>query len=228
MALTFLTLAQRLRRKCRISGTGPTDVTGQSEEYSRVLDWTNEAYMKILRARRDWSFLRASASCPTVAGQVSYSPSADFKLTDFGNWALDYAAGDTFRAYNTAAGIGSEIRLQPIPYDDWRDVYQIGVMRSTFAQPVEIAQAPDFALCTGPIAAAGYTLVGDYYRVPAEMVNASDQPVFEDQFRMAIVYGGMILYGISEAAPEVMDEGAQGLDIVMRQMERRYLPRITV
>lgn len=226
---TFLALTQRLRRRCRVSGTGPTDVVNQNEEYSRLIDWINEAYMLILRMRTDWRFMRSSASAVTVQGQPTYSPTVDFALTDFGYWALDYASGDSFRNYDTAAGIRSEIFMAPMrDYDAWRDTYLYGALRSSYSRPVEVALAPDNSIACGPIPLAGYTLIGDYYRVPTEMVLKTDVPVIPDQFRMAIVYQAMMLYGLSEAAPEVYDDGEQQFNRVIRQLITSYAKQIQV
>lgn len=224
-AMTFLQLAQKLRRKCRVTGSGPSALTGQSEEYLRLIEWTNEAYMDILRAHTDWRFMRASATCNTVQGQATYSPSVDFALTDFGYWALDYESGDTFRNYVTATGTNSEIFMDVMDYDTWRDTYQYGAFRQTYTRPIVVALAPDNSLACGPVPAAGYTLSGDYYRVPAEMVNATDTPVIPNQFQMAIVYKAMMMYGTSEAAPEVYDDGQANYDKIMRQLEAANLRR---
>ena len=298
--MNYLELAQRLRRKCRVAGSGPSGLTGQNEEYSRLLDFVNEAWMEIQRARDDWNFMRASACCQTVAGQTTYSDS-DFGITDLGYWALDFSNGDTFRNYAnpgvtittgspgtiTLAGHGlndgeavqfyatgalpteistgtryyvinkttdtlqistyggtamalsgspsgvymsssgkafsgarSEIFMNVWSYDDWRDTYLYGAMRSAYTRPIVVAKVPDNTLACGPITSAGYTLVGDYYRVPSEMTAATDEPSLPEQFHMAIVYKAMMYYGASEAAPEVYDDGAAQYKAILAQILR--------
>jgi hypothetical protein len=310
--VNYLELAQKLRRKCRVSGTGPSAVTAQSEEYMRLLDWVNEAYLEILRLHTNWRFMRASATAVTVDGQSSYSASTDFGLTDFGYWALDYEAGDTFRNYvnptvtisiaspavvsltahglvagapfklattgalptgltagvtyyvvspttdtvqlaatvggtainttgtqsgtHTASssassfiGMRTETFMECWDYDWWRDVYQFNANRQTYTRPLGVAPAPDESqLVCGPVPAAGYTLVGDYYRIPTEMVNATDEPVIPDQFHWAIVYRAMMFYGVSEAAPEIFDEGDIAFKKIILNMEKALLRRPTV
>lgn len=224
--MNYLALAQRLRRKCRVSGSGPSAVTSQSEEYNRLLDWVNEAWMFIQNAHSDWRFMRKSATCVTVNGQINYYPTTDFNLTDFGYWALDYANQDTFRNYVTANGTGSEIFMECWDYDWWRDAYLYGALRTSYTRPIGVAKAPDDSIVCGPITAAGYTLVGDYYAVPSEMVVATDVPTgLPDQFHMAIVYKAMQYYGMSEAASEVFEEGRAEFDKIMRQLERQQLRR---
>lgn len=226
--MNFLALCQRGRRKCRMPGTGPLAVTGQSEEYSRLIDFINEAWNDIQRRHTDWRFLRASATAVTVDGQSAYSPTADFALTDFGYWALDFTNGDTFRNYDTAAGISSEIFMDVWDYDWWRNAYLYGALRTSYARPIGVAVAPDNALVCGPIPAAGYTLVGDYYKVPSDLVLATDIPSLPAQFHMAIVYRAMMFYGASEAAPEVYGEGKDEFDKILRQIEQTQLRRPTL
>lgn len=299
--LTYLQLAQRLRRKCRVSGNGPSAITGQTEEYNRLLDWVNEAWMEIQRMRTDWLFMNAAAWCPTSEGQVSYDASADFGLTDFGYWALDYANGDTFRNYanpaftfdiansklqlsghgldngdvviggttgsfptgiaagtryyvvnstasdfqvsatsggtaltltgtdsgvhtlsssniTTFVGLRSETPMEVRDYDQWRNEFQLGSLRQSYSRPWTVARTPDNRLACGPITAAGYTLIGEYYYAPTEFTNATDVPALPAQYQMAIVYRAMMFYGVSEAAPEIYDEGHSAFEQIIRQI----------
>lgn len=214
---TYLELAQRTRRKCRVTGNGPSAVSGQSEEYARILDFVAESWLQIQNLRTDWLFMRASASCLTVQGQTSYG-ATDFGINDLGYWALDERAGDTFRNYVTASGLGSEVFMGIVDYDSWRDLYLYGANRTTYTRPLVVARTPDNKIACGPITDAGYTLGGDYYRLPARLVNAADVPLLPVQFHDAIVYGAMKLYGASEAAPEVFDDGDASLRQILRQI----------
>lgn len=224
--MNYLQLAQRLRRKCRVIGSGPTAVTGQSEEYQRLLDWVNEAWMFIQNKHKDWRWMRRTATCVTVNGQSTYNPTTDFALTNFGYWALDYRNGDTFRNYVTSVGPQSEVFMYPIDYDDWRDRYLYGAIRFAYSRPIELALAPDNSLAVGPIPVNGYTLIGDYYMKPTEMVAAGDIPAMPDQFHMLIIYKAMMYYGASESAPEVYDDGENGYRVMMAQLEQAQLPRL--
>jgi hypothetical protein len=308
--MNYLELAQKLRRKCRVSGTGPSAVTNQTEEYNRLLDWINEAYLEIQRMHVDWRFMRSSAWAVTVEGRQAYSATTDFGLTDFGYWALDFEAGDTFRNYpnptvtisiaapgvvslaghnlpaaanvkfgtdgalptglvagttyyvvnpstdsfQVAATVGGtaitttgtqsgthtlasnsfgfigmrgETFMECWDYDQWRDVYGFNAQRQTYTRPLVVAPGADESqLFCGPITDSGYTLLGDYYRVPTEMVNATDEPVIPDQFHWAIVYRAMMMYGVSEAAPEIFDEGEIAFTRIKLEMEKALLRRL--
>ena len=201
--MNYLQLANRLKRRCRITGAVMTSVDNQVEEYQRVLDWINEAWVDLQLSRENWFWMRASASCPTVLNQAIYTPSVGFGLTNFGNWATD-----TFRTFETSAGQSSELRVNCISYDAWRDYWQFGATRFAASRPIEFCVTPQMALGVGPVPTAGYTLTADYYKVASELALATDTPALPPQFHMAIVYKAMMYYGASEAAPEVYQEGA--------------------
>lgn len=226
--MNYLALAQKLRRKCRVAGTGPTAVTGVSEEYLRLLDFVNEANGLIERLHPDWLFMRASTSCVTVEGQHTYSPTADFSLTDFGSWALDYESGDSFRNYLTVTGTADEQRMGVIEYDDWRNHYLYGTNRTTYQRPLDVAVAPGGSLVVGPVPTAGYTLIGDYYKAPTLLVDADSEPNIPEAFHWAIIYRAMMLFGVSENAPEIYGEGKAEWKIIRAQLEAAQLRNITL
>lgn len=224
---TFLELAQRLRQECRVSGSGPSAVTGQVAEYQRLLDWTAQANREIESSNPFWRFKRASATCATTSGKTNYYAS-DFGITDFGRWALDYERGDTFRSYVTATGTSSEVALLPVDYDQWRDTYYFGALRTTYSRPMVIAVAPDNSLVLGPISDGSVTLTGDYYAKPTLLTNAGDYPAMPEEFQMAIVYKAMMFYGVSEAAPEIYDFGKMQYERLYADLTRHEAPRYRV
>lgn len=225
--MNFLQLVQRARRKCRVSGTGPTTVIGQNEEYARLVDWVNEAWMDLQLTRSDWAWMRASMSFPTVAAQAEYTlawlTSNGSGFSNFGNWDLK-----TFRQYNTAAGTNSEVFLNFMEYEDWRNVYQLSSMRQATSAPLDFTINPLLGIGLGPVPLAGYTITGDYFKVASEMSADADIPSLPTQFHMAIVYRAMMFYGASEAAPEVYDDGKVNFDRMMRMIDGQQLPVLTV
>jgi hypothetical protein len=314
--VNFLDLAKRLRQECRVSGSGPSAVTGQVAEYQRLLDWTAEAWREIQRGHPAWRFMRRSCVCPTVNGQALY-PAASWMDTallatigsTWSRWALDYQAGDTFRCYanpaftfdvansklqlaghglrdgdiiwagttgslatgmtaaqpyyvvnataddwqiaataggpaitlsgsasgtqtlsssntTTFIGLRSETPLDVWDYDDLRDTYQIGATRSTYSRPTVVALAPNGSLAVGPVAALGYTLLGDFYTKPVLLASATDTPAMPEEYHMAIVYKAMTYYGVSEAAPEIYDFGSSQFDRLYLQLLRDQAPRV--
>lgn len=90
---TFLQLCNRLKLECGVNGNDMITTTGQTGEYNRLVTWINAAWLDIQNMRSDWQWMRATATFPTVAGQLSYSAS-QIGLTNFGAWSRD-----TFRNY---------------------------------------------------------------------------------------------------------------------------------
>lgn len=200
--MNFLQLVNRLKRKSAVPGAQLTSLSNQVEEINKLIDSINEAWVDIQLMREDWLWMRGTASCVTTAGKATYAPAADFLLTDHANWAPR-----TFRNYVTAVGPTSEIRTDPIDYDQWRNTYQFGANRSVQTRPIEITVTPNLSIGVGPFPAAGYTITGDYYRVPSELVALTDTPGLPSQYHMMIVYRAMMFFGASEAATEVYSEG---------------------
>lgn len=201
--MDYLQLVNRCKRKCAVAGPVLTSLAGQPEEINKLADYINEAWMDLQVSREDWWWMRASATANTVQGQAVYLPTTDFGLTDFGNWDTD-----TFRNYVTATGLTSEITMEHIHYDRWRNLYQFGANRFAYTRPVDMTVTPSLAIGVGPVAAAGYTITGDYYRVPSELALVTDTPSMPAQYHMILVYRAMMYYGAAEAATEVYQEGA--------------------
>lgn len=216
----FLEITQRVRQECGISGVGPTTVVAQTGELQRIVDWVNDAWIDVQMAHQDWQWLRKSASFITIAGTPTYTPVAA-GVTDFGMWARD-----TFRNYLTSTGVNSEISMDYMPYEAWRDTYQINANRSVQTRPIVISIAPDKSICLGPYPAAGYTITGDYYSVPSRMSLDADVPTLPSQFRLAIVNKALMYYGSYESAPEVYARGEAEFSKIMARMNLDRLPEV--
>lgn len=220
--MTFLQLCRRLRSECGVSGTGPSTVVSQTGDYGRLVDWINAAWLDIQAAHTDWDWMRTSLTpFATVAGQATYSPTTDLSLTDFGEWCRD-----SFRVYDTTAGISSETPLLYIPYRIWRDSYLIGALRSTTSRPDVMTITPDKSLAFGPVTAAGYSIVGDYFKLPTEMELDADTPDLPTQYQLAIVYRAMMHYGAYYGAAEVYQRGEGEFNKMMMRIGRDRLPDV--
>lgn len=222
--MNFLQTVQRLRRKCRVTGAGPTTVIGvQVEENARLIDWVNEAWVDIQTIRPDWLWMRTSCSFQTQLNKATYSLSDIGISSTFGNWKRD-----TFRNYVTSVGLNSEIITDFKPYDEWRNEYQIGAIRNSPSRPNCITIAPDLSIGLGPVPIAGYTVTGDYFKVPSEMVADADIPGLPAQFHMLIVYRAMMYYGVSESAPEIFDSGEKDFNAMLNRMSLNQIEEITL
>lgn len=222
-----LELANRLKRKCRVTGSAMTTTISQNEEFARLVDFVNESWMYLQLMRPDWKWMRNSMTFPTVAAQATYTltqiESTGSGFTNFGNWDRD-----TFRCYTTAVGTNDENEISWLPYDQWRDTYQIGATRSTETRPTQFTITPALGIGLGCTPAAGYTISGDYYKVATELAADIDTPSLPSQFHMAIIYRAMMFYGVSESSPEIYDEGKAEFDRMMARINLQQLPEIGI
>lgn len=221
---TFLDLVQRLSIECGIPGSGPSTVVGASGQVLDLCQWTVNAWTEVQTKHDDWSFMLVSpgVSFTTVAAQTLYTPTqAGVTAGEVSSWKRG-----TFRNYKTSAGTPSEIRMQWMDYDDWRDCYNIGTLRTTQVQPMMFSITPELSIALQcPL--AGYTITADYYSAPVLLSADANIPSLPARFNMAIVYRAMMDYGTFESDPEVYQKGKRGYDLVMGRLEKQRLPQMT-
>ena len=206
----------------------------QTGEAGRMVGWLNAAWNELQTAHDDWEWMRSSQ---ILGGGVSFAPAFGGYNAPFGTSAgqLGITAAQfggrwdkfTFRNYVTAAGVSSEIFMDPIDYDTWRDGYFYGALRNARTRPVVIAIAPDKSLCFGPPSDGTYTLTGDYYVSPSAMSSDTDTPTgLPAQFHMLIVYRAMRKYALYEAATEVLERADYESDRMFRELDSNYGPKV--
>lgn len=218
--MNFLQLVQRTRSECGVSGSQPISVANQVAEIARLVAWVNTAWVDIQSERQDWDFLRSPVTFQTVLAKPTYTP-IECGITDFGMWARD-----SFRNYETAAGTNSEVFMEYIDYELWRNTYQFSTLRASYSRPLQITITPNKSLGLGQVPLAGYTVVGEYFRQPTELVLDTDIPSIPTQFHMAIVYKAMMHYGAYEAASEVYQRGEVEYKKIMKRLLSSQMPEI--
>jgi hypothetical protein len=216
--MNFLEICQSIVREGGISGS-LANVTGQSGEHLRVVNWANGAYRYILNMHKEWKFLRKDLAFPVIVGTAEYSASA-MSLADFGEWKLD-----SFRAYTTDIGFADEQFVRCVRnYDDFRNRYMMGAMRSVTGRPQLVAEKPDQNLRIFPIPDAAYTVTGEYYRVPADMAVNADLPIFPARFHKAVVWRALMFYAEYEGDASLFASAQTEFGREISQMELRFLP----
>ena len=232
--MNYLQLSQRLAQECGVCGT-LTTTAGQVGSLLRIVTWINQAWYELQTRHDDWEWMKSSVllgggngvSFATIAGQSSYAlgsgaGTVGVTLANFGKWDKN-----SFRNYTTASGFTNEIFMDPISYEDWRNAYMYGAMRTVQTRPVAIAIGPDTSLCVGPPSDGTYTITGDYWRAATQFAADGDLPTgLPAQFHMAIVYLAMQMYAGYESAPEVFQRGDAGYNKLIAQLEVNYAPTI--
>lgn len=220
----FLDLVRRLSIEIGDPGDGPTTLSGATGQTRRLMMWINQAWIEINEAYPDWDWNRVTpgVSFVTVAAQTIYTPTqAGVPGGEVGHWDKD-----TFRTYLTTGGTDVELHMQWVPYDEWRDVYNFGSMRTAQVQPMIFSILPNLSLALQcPL--VGYTVTGDYFTLPSGMSADADIPALPLRYFMTIVYKAMTYYGSFESAPEVYAAGEEGYNRMMTRMTSLRMPEIT-
>lgn len=219
--MNYLELAQRLRQEVGGSGTGPSSVVNQTGEAKRYLDWINTAWLEIQGLHDTWGFMREPFQFDVPAGTGEATPT-DAGITNFRYWHRN-----TLRCWRTALGISDEQYLVEWEYNVFRDTYRFNQNRDLVGRPLVFAVQPNGkALMFGPKMDVGYTVVGEYQRVPRPFVNATDEPGLQEHQQMLIVYKAMEYYGLFEAAPEVIQRANIQYAALLSQLEREQLETV--
>lgn len=220
---TFLYLVQRLAQECGVTSNVQASLTtleGVTGEAARLRDWIQSAWWDIQAMHQDWKFLRRSTTFPTIDGQATYTPlEAGITVDTFGRWDVD-----SFRNYLTTGGINGEQFMTFMDYDPWRDLYQLGALRTSKSQPFKLTVTPDNSLGLGPVPLAGYTVLGDYYLAPKELASDLELTTLPKYHNpMIIVYVAMRDYGGFEAASEVYQRADLGYRRLLSKLENDQL-----
>lgn len=221
--MNFLQLINRARVECGVSGASTPLTTAQNltGEAARIASWVNSAWVDIQTAKDDWQFMRTGFTFNTVTQQQVYTPTDVGVASTFANWKRD-----SFRASSVGQSYKDEQLMNYMEYNTYRNLYQYGNMRTTYARPVVVSITPEKYLGFGSIPDQPYVIVGEYYTKPVEMSADTDAPSLPDRFHMMIVYRAMMFYGGYEAAPEVLTRGKEEFDRLMNRLDIDQLPTI--
>jgi hypothetical protein len=219
----YLDLVQRTFVDCGITDDPPTTTLNPTGQVQAICNLVNQQWLEIQSKHDDWNFMRVSpgVSFVTVAGQQLYTPTqAGITRGVVSSWRRG-----TFRVYNTAAGFPSEMEMSYWDYDDWRDLYQFSSQRTAQQIPLNFTITPNNSIgLQCPL--AGYTITGDYHSAPLPFAADADVPSIPPQFIMLIVYKTMMVYGLTESAPEVYGQGKLLYDPLMSKLENQRLKEI--
>lgn len=128
----------------------------------------------------------------------------------------------------TFIGFNTEVFMDYLDYEVWRDTYSYSANRQVQTRPLVVTITPNKSLGLGPYPSAGYTIVGDYFTVPSELSGDTDTPDMPTQFHMAIVYYAMMQYGGFEAAAEVYQRGETEYRKIMMRLHSSRLPETRI
>ena len=222
--MNFLQLSQRLRQEAGLTGDGPASTVDQIGISKQIVDWINTSYIDVLSQHTNWSFMQDSFTFDLEASKREYSV-AETGVTDLEKWKTDDYG--SFRVYLTSSGVANEQYLYPILWDDYRQMYLYGATRTSDGTPTYYSVQPDKGLNFYLVPDNIYTITGEYYKIPAELVGDDDIPIIPSQFHMIIVWRALMFYAGFDAANEKYAMGKNEYTKLMMRLEMDRLPPMT-
>lgn len=221
--MNFLQILNRTRIECGVSGGSVPLTTAQnlSGESARIANWVNSAWVDIQTMHEDWEWMRYPVEFNLTTQQQLYTPEQAGVGETFANWKRD-----SFRASSVGADYLDEQLMAYMAYATFRNLYQYGNMRRTYARPVVVTVTPDKSLGFGSIPDQPYVISAEYFVQPTEMVADADVPAIPGRFQPLIIYRAMMFYAGYEAAPEVFQRGESEFKRLMNVLNIDQLPTL--
>lgn len=203
--MDFLTLCQRLRQETGISDSGPSSIDGQTGDLKRIVDWTNESWMRIQSSRQDWLYMWATATSALSVGNPEFT--------------LPATVENVIDVY-----VDNAIRLERIEYRDYRAQYR----SLNTGRPTVYAIRHDGVMVLNAIPDIAYSIDYEYFKTPAYMVNGIDVPGLPERFHMLIVWGALAEYGMFDEAPELIQKGRLNYEQIMAELVLDQTPSMSL
>lgn len=196
--MNFLQLCQRLRQETGISDSGPSNVTGQTGDMKRLVDWVNQSWVRI-QGIGQWNWMWKEGEV-LVPANTNTATTTD-RLIE-GTIYLD----------------GNALTLVSYPkFRDLTKLQDIGTL---------IAYKPDGTLILSSTSTVDRTLVYEAYRQPQRMVNGVDVPAIPEPYRMLIVWGALLEYAMFDEAPELAQKARLNYEQLLAELQRNTLPEM--
>ncbi len=206
--MDFLSLCRRLRQETGITNTGPSNVTSQTGDLQRIVDWVSEAWLRLQARRDDWAWMWREGTLSVTSGTKIYSLASTVKTLDVNTLYL---------------GVGSDrYAVTVMDYTDLRDSYRNTEVR----RPSYAAVRPDGDIEFDSVPDQDYTLTFEYFAKPARMTTNIEAPTIDDEYHMIIVWSALMEYAMFDEAPELYQKGKSNYDTLLAELESNTLPQL--
>jgi len=201
---TFLELAQALRREAGVPGTGPTAITGEVEEYMRLITWIKRAWTEIQGQYPTWKFMRRSFEFTVAVDQTGIT-TATAAITDLKRW--DASKDKSFVSW-PSTDTTQKRRMQYLPQAEFEDLFAT----TTYPDGAPFYFTIDdytkelkFPITTDK----AYKISGHYYKTAQVLSAASDEPSISSDYHDAILYRALKMYAAHEEAVNIYADAAE-------------------
>jgi len=185
MAYNFLDLVNEVNRRLNEVELTSSNFASATGFYAHNKDAINAAIRDINHVHYEWPFNHEVKEQTLTAGTIRYAFPTDANTIDF----------DSFRIKeNTGFGTKTQ-KLTLISYEDYLNGFvdqEYTTETNKRKIPEYVFHAPSLELGVVNAPDQAYTLVYEYYQVPADLSVYSDAPTVPERFRHVIIDGAML------------------------------------
>lgn len=218
MAYDFLGLVNDVNKRLNEVQLTSSNFDSAVGFYSAAKDGVNAAIRLINQEQFEWPFNHVTQEEYLTAGEVRYSYPSDAKTIDM----------DSFRIKRNSTFNNETKRLKILSYEEYLDKYvdyEYNSTESIRSLPDYVFRAANLEFGVVPPPKHDYELVYEYYRLPVDLISATDVPAIPEQFRYIIVDGAMyhayLFRGNSQDANMSFDKYMEGI----KNMRSLYINR---
>lgn len=218
MAYDFIGLVNDVNRRLNEVELSESNFASATGFYSSAKEAVNSAIRQINYEQFEWPFNHVTEEETLVEGTTRYSFPMDLKTADM----------DTFRIKASAALNSETSRLSILSYEEYLDKYidqEYNYTSANVGLPRYVFRTPDMSYGLVPAPDKAYSIVYEYYRLPIDLIDATDVPTIPEQFRSVITDGAMyyayLFRGNTQDATLTLDKFKKGIE----QMRTIYINR---
>ena len=200
--MNFLDLCQRLVQETGIADDGPATVTGQTGDMGRLVNWINDAWLKIQSMRADWNWAWGTGTATLTAGTYTITLPSTVETIKRVSLGQSY--------------------LQSEDYNDFADAYR----EIQEGDPSVWSIRPDGVLVFNAKPTENKTVTYESFATPSKMVATTDAPALPERYHMLIVYEALRSYAQFDEAPELEKRAFLYFEEMLADLERDQLARI--
>ena len=184
MAYDFLGLVNQVNRRLNEVELTSANFGTASGFYYQAKDAVNAAIRDINQYEYNWPFNHVEEEDILTSHITRYSFPYDAKLINFNTFRIkeDTTLGNTTK------------KLNVIAYEDYLNNYigyEYDVSNTSSTMPRYVFQSPSEEYGMVPPPDKAYTVVYEYYRMPVDLLNATDVPTIPERFMHVITDGAM-------------------------------------
>ena len=199
---SYLELVQQLHAESGSGGPAPQTVIGQKGEAARLVAWIKDADNEIQSLWHNWKFLWSQHSLSTASGTDTYAAPDNIGSWDRNTFYLDSELIDVVEYEN--------VRTEP--------------RETSTGRPFRIVVMPNNSLRFDKTPNASYSVTGDYFIKPIQMVNNADQSLIPSRYHSVIIAKALQYYANYESAQEIKQQAAELLSSWLPRLESSQLP----